>query len=73
MIADRLVNLRQSTGLSEEGLAHYLGCPLSTVKKWLRGERVPSSSAVRLIEVLEVLTALAPDVAKHLMPQGVDK
>ena len=54
--------------LDEVGAAHYLGVPVHTVRKWLTGERQPSSSVVRLLEVLGMLEALAPELHASLLP-----
>ena len=70
--SDRLMALRAATGLSETGFAHYLGVPIHTLKKWLSGQRMPTSAALRLIEVLEVLQAIAPGIVQHLIPQGIE-
>ena len=70
--SDRLMALRAATGLSETGFAHYLGVPIHTLRKWLAGQRMPTSAAMRLIEVLEVLQVLAPGIVQHLMPQGIE-
>ena len=59
--ADRL-------GLDDARAAAYLGVNKGTYLKWLKGERAPSAAAVRLLEVLGVLEALAPAVHSALLP-----
>lgn len=54
--------------LDEEGAAHYLGVPVHTVRKWLTGERVPGSAVTRLVQVLGIIEAMAPDLHASLLP-----
>ena len=62
------VVLRDRLGLSDAELAAYLGVPLPTARKWLRGERHPAAVAARLIEVLATIEALVPDIHDHFLP-----
>jgi len=39
--AQRLKDLRQALGLTQEAFAHHLGVSLSAVGKWERGETRP--------------------------------
>lgn len=59
----RAQSLQRRLGLNDEAFALYLGVPVSTLRKWYaKGEnnRSPNSSAVRLLEVFEVLATFAP-------------
>ena len=54
-LADRL-------NLTDAAFARYLGSPVQTVRKWKTGERVPSASTMRLIEVLAMIEMFAPEL-----------
>ena len=66
--ADRLKALQARLGLSQAGLAAYLGVPAPTVRNWLDGLRSPPALLDRLLHVLAVVETLAPDVHGHLTP-----
>jgi transcriptional regulator with XRE-family HTH domain len=55
-------------GLDEPRAAQYLGVPVYTLRKWIKGERTPSAAVLRLIEVLGVIEALAPAIHDALVP-----
>lgn len=63
---DDLNALRVSLSLSEQGLADLMGVPIHTLKKWLAGQREPSASAIRLVDVLITLSVVAPDILSSL-------
>lgn len=48
--------------LDEVQAAAYFGVPVFTVRKWLTGEREPGAAVARLLEVLGVVEALAPNL-----------
>lgn len=48
--------------------AALVGVPVHTLRKWSNGTRAPSAAAVRLVEVLATLSALAPDLLAVLTP-----
>ena len=54
--------------LDEPRAAQYLGVPVYTLRKWIKGERTPSAAVLRLIEVLGVIEALAPAIHDALVP-----
>ena len=60
-----LIERHQLTDTQAAGL---LGVPVFTLRKWTNGTRSPGAAAVRLVEVLGMLDALAPDLLGHLMP-----
>lgn len=62
--------LRQ--GMTDTQGAALLGVPVYTLRKWLTGQRVPSAAAVRLVDVLLTLEALAPDMLAALAPTVAD-
>ena len=66
--AERLTLIMSRLSMSDMALSDYLGCPVPTVRKWLSGERRPSSATVRLLDVLGTIEALAPDVHASLVP-----
>jgi hypothetical protein len=55
-------------GLSETRAADLLGVPVFTLRKWTAGQRAPNAAAVRLLEVLGMLDALAPALLGALEP-----
>lgn len=63
-----LIEWRNRTGLSDQGMATYLGVPVVTFQQWIRGQRTPNSSALRLVEVLQTVETFAPDLARSLKP-----
>lgn len=65
-------DLMARLGLDEPRAAEYLGVPVFTLRKWIKGERKPAASAVRLIEVLGMIEALAPALHAGLVPGKPD-
>lgn len=63
---ERLAALQARLGLSAQGMARLLGVPLPTWRNWRDGHREPPAVAGRLLEVLGVIEALAPDVFEAL-------
>lgn len=53
--------------LTEEQGADYLGVSVHTFRKWLTGQRKPSASAIRLVEVLETIEALSPALNNNFL------
>lgn len=70
--ADTLAALLQRQGLTDTQGAALLGVPVFTLRKWLTGQRTPSAAAVRLVDVLLTLEALAPDMLAALAPTVAD-
>jgi len=67
---ERLRGIMQRQGISKIGLSEYLGVPEQTCFKWITGERQPSAAVIRLIDVLETLEMLAPDVHDAIMKKS---
>jgi len=59
---EKLTIMSDRLGLTEIKMAEYLGVPLPTYRKWVKGERNPNSSAVRLIELLELIEVFCPQL-----------
>jgi DNA-binding transcriptional regulator YiaG len=57
-------------GLTDKQAAEYLGVPVFTLRKWLTGERAPGAATHRLVEVLGMLEALAPELHQSLLHRG---
>lgn len=57
--------------LTEAQGAALLGVPVFTLRKWRTGTRAPSAAAVRLVEVLDMLAALAPALLEGMIPAPV--
>jgi hypothetical protein len=66
--AATLAGFMARRGLDETAAAGLLGVPVFTLRKWTGGTRAPSAAAVRLLDVLGVLEALAPPVLDALTP-----
>ena len=47
-------------GLSEAAMAHYLGIPVHTLKKWINGTRTPDAAPLRLFAILQRIGAAYP-------------
>ena len=65
-----LAALIERHNLTDTQAAGLLGVPVFTLRKWTNGTRSPGAAAVRLVEVLGILDALAPDLLGHLMPSN---
>jgi hypothetical protein len=66
-----LLALMHRRALDEPRAAALLGVPLYTLTKWTAGTRAPSAAAVRLLDVLATLEAIAPAVLDALTPAAV--
>ncbi len=69
--APALAALIQRHQLTEIRAAGLLGVPVPTLRKWTTGTRAPSAAAVRLVEVLDMVGALAPALLSGLIPAPV--
>ena len=47
-------------GLSEAAMAHYLGIPVHTLKKWIKGARTPDAAPLRLFAILQRIGVAYP-------------
>jgi hypothetical protein len=61
-VAAQVVQTVERLGLSEAQAAQYFAVPVFTIRKWLTGEREPSAAVARLLEVMGLLEALAPNL-----------
>lgn len=66
-----LMALTERHQLTEPQCAGLLGVPVFTLRKWRAGTRAPSAAAVRLVEVLDMVGALAPALLAGLIPAPV--
>ena len=66
-VTRRLVATRQRLVLTKPRMAAYLGVPVATYQSWEMGVREPSASALRLLDVLGIVEALAPGVHAELL------
>lgn len=60
--------MAQRMGLSETRAAGLLGVPVHTYRKWASGQRTPSASAYRVLDLLALMETLAPDLLAALVP-----
>ena len=65
---DTFKALEARLGLSQQSAADYLGVTIHAYRKWRNGTRAPESSALRLIEVLGMVEALAPALHAAMLP-----
>jgi hypothetical protein len=61
-VAERVRQTVDRLNLDEGQAAAYFGVPVFTVRKWLTGEREPGAAVARLLEVMGLLEALAPNL-----------
>ena len=71
--AARVRAIGERFALSDTQTADYLGVPMPTIRKWLAGERAPSAAAIRLLDVLDLISTLAPAIHAHLIPEAKTK
>ena len=62
------VDLMTRLDLTEGQAAAYFGVPVFTYRKWVSGERAPSASVLRLVDVLGMVEAMAPGLHAALLP-----
>lgn len=55
-------------GLDETRAAGLMGVPVYTWRKWASGQRQASASAYRVLDLLAMMEALAPDLLAALVP-----
>lgn len=61
-----LMSFMDRQGLSDPQCADLFGVPIHTLKKWISGERVPSSATIRLLHVFCTLEMMAPAILDSL-------
>lgn len=61
-------DLMARRALDDSRAAALLGVPVPTIRKWIAGTRAPSAAAVRLLEILGTLEAIAPALFDHFLP-----
>jgi hypothetical protein len=66
-VAAQVVQTVERLGLSEAQAAQYFAVPVFTVRKWLTGEREPGAAVARLLEVMGLLEALAPNIHQSFL------
>jgi hypothetical protein len=66
--AARLAGFAARHTLDDARTAAALGVPIYTARKWTTGTRAPSAAAVRLLDVLETLEAIAPAIFSAFLP-----
>lgn len=69
-VPTRMTDARARLGLTPTRMAQYLGVPVFTYLKWERGQRAPNASALRLLDVLEMVEAHAPKLHAQLLEGG---
>ena len=64
---NKLKEMQARLGLSEKAMSAFLGVPVFTYRKWINASRVPNASAIRLVELLELLEVMAPSIVDQLV------
>lgn len=59
-VYDRFIDLENKHHMNDRQLAKLLGVPITTLRGWLYGVRVPGSSTLRTLELLELIEQHAP-------------
>ena len=65
---DRIRAVMERKGWNQARMGEYLGVPQGTIANWLLGNRKPSASVVRLLDVLGTVEALAPAIHSTFIP-----
>ena len=65
---DRLKDMRTRLALSVTQCADMLNVSTHAVLKWENGSRAVSPATMRLIDILEMLEVMAPDMHAQFMP-----
>ena len=71
--SNAFADLMTRLNLDDSKAAAYLGVPVYTFRKWASGERTPSASVLRLLEVLGMVEALAPALHAAFLPAHVEQ
>jgi hypothetical protein len=67
-VAARAKDTADRLNLSEDRAAQYFGVPVFTYRKWATGEREPGAAVTRLLDVLGMIEAMAPDLHQSFLP-----
>ena len=65
---NRIIALRTRLSLSVDQCADMLNVSSYAVIKWENGTRTVSPATIRLIDILEMLEVMAPDMHAQFMP-----
>ena len=65
---DRIKDMRSRLALSVAQCADMLKVSTHTIIKWENGTRAVSPSTMHLIDILEMLEVMAPDMHAQFMP-----
>ena len=57
---NQLMDLERKHKMNDKQLAKLLGVPITTLRGWLYNVRVPGSSTLRTLELLEIMEQHAP-------------
>lgn len=66
VLAQTLYRIMDRLKLDRTGMATLLQVPPTTLRKWMNCERMPTASARRLIEVVDIVSVLSPDLLLEL-------
>jgi len=52
LVPDEIIETRNKAGVSQAVFAHYLNVSVGSVSKWERGEKHPSGTALKLLDLV---------------------
>ena len=67
-VAARAKDTADRLNLSEHRAAAYFGVPVFTYRKWATGDREPGAAVTRLLDVLGMVEAMAPELHGAFLP-----
>lgn len=70
MTPNELKQWQADLGLSEAAMAHYLGIPVHTLKKWFNGTRTPDAAPLRLFVILQRIGEAYPVLHGDLIQEA---
>ena len=70
-VAARVKDTADRLNLNEQRAAQYFGVPVFTYRKWAIGEREPSATMTRLLDVLGMIEAMAPALHGAFLPPEI--
>lgn len=71
MTSNELKLWQAHMGLSELAMAHYLGVPVHTARKWINGTRNPDAAPCRLFAILQRIEQVNPGLHADLISEAV--
>ena len=70
-MSDQFIDLKSKHKMNDRQLAKLLGVPLTTLRGWLYNVRIPGSSTLRTMELLEIIEQHAPRLYRDLIDDAM--